>query len=177
MTPLSYDRWNKVLKPLQGCTPTSGRAFADVPLAQLAHSGWTNNTYVQQWQDAVAVSGKKFQGPLLIIAGDEDVIPVTDGGVLQESVSASCKASHDQILEVVTYAAMQHFPVIQASRMKWMNWIKARFNENTNSNKKVTVCGKQSEVQGFNSNYTVQGTTPNWLVDWVTPLEGWKLAL
>jgi pimeloyl-ACP methyl ester carboxylesterase len=177
MTPLSYDRWNNVLKPLQGCTPTSGRAFADVPLAQLAHPGWTNNTYVQQWQDAVAVSGKKFQGPLLIIAGDEDVIPVTDGGVLQESVSASCKASHDQSLEVVTYAAMQHFPVIQASRMKWMNWIKARFNENTNSNKKVTVCGKQSEVQGFNSNYTVQGTTPNWLVDWVTPLEGWKLAL
>ena len=141
MTPLSYDRWNNVVKLLQGCTPTGGAAFADVPLAQLAKPGWTNNTYVQQWQDAVAVSGKKFQGPLLILAGDRDVIPVTEGEALQEGVSASCKASHDQSLEVVTYAAMEHFPVIQASHMKWINWIKARFNEDANSTKKVAVCG------------------------------------
>jgi hypothetical protein len=173
----SYDRWYNVLKPLQGCLPTGGFAFAGVPLGQLAKSGWTNDSIAQQWQEKVAVSGKNFQGPLLVIVGENDVAPVD---FVEQSVSASCRASGNQSLEMFTYQAMQHFPVIQASRPKWMSWIKEKIGGGNGNRVREGegVCGKNSFVEGFNTNYTLQFVTPNWLVDWVSPpQEGWKLSL
>jgi pimeloyl-ACP methyl ester carboxylesterase len=90
MTPISYDRWKNVLEPLQGCLPTADLAFADVPLDQLAKPGWTNDSIAQEWAEKFAVSGKKFAGPLLVIAGENDVVPID---FLEQSVAASCRAS------------------------------------------------------------------------------------
>jgi pimeloyl-ACP methyl ester carboxylesterase len=177
MTPLSYDRWNNVLKPLQGCLPTNALAFASVPIDQLAKLDWTSNNFALEWQDRVAVSGHKFKGPFLVIAGDNDAIPID---MLERDVDASCKKSGDQNLEMITYQGMNHFPVIQASRMKWMHWIKERIaGSNGNStNRGEGACGGKTLVEGFNTNYTLQPLSPNWLVDWVpTPQEGWKLSL
>jgi pimeloyl-ACP methyl ester carboxylesterase len=177
MTPISYDRWNNVLKPLQGCLPTDSLAFADVNLNQLAKPGWTNDSIAQQWQEKAAVSGKNFKGPLLVIAGENDVVPVD---FLEQSVGASCSASGNQSLEMFTYQAMEHFPAIQASRTKWMSWIKDRIGGGDGdwARRGTGVCGKNSFVEGFNTNYTLQSVTPNWLVDWVaSPQEGWKLSL
>jgi hypothetical protein len=162
-----------VLKPLQGCLPTGALAFADLPIAEMAKPGWTNDSLVQQWQDQVHVGGRKFKGPLLIIAGEEDAVPLD---LIEQGIDASCTLSGDQSLEMATYQSMQHFPVIQASRMKWLGWIKDRMTGNSGS--VVGRCGAKSMVQGFNTNYTIQSTPPNWLVDWVpSPQEGWKLSL
>jgi pimeloyl-ACP methyl ester carboxylesterase len=176
MTPISYDRWNNVLKPLQGCLTTDSLAFAKVDLDQLAKPGWTNDSIAQQWQEKVAVSGKNFKGPLLVIAGENDVVPID---FLEQSVDASCSASENQSLEMFTYQAMEHFPVIQASRTKWMSWIKDRVSGGDGdwTRRGTGVCGKNSLVEGFNTNYTLQFVTPNWLVDWASPQETWKLSL
>lgn len=171
MSPISYDRWQNVLKPLQGCTPTYNLAYADVPPNQLANPGWTNNSFVKQWQDQVHVSGRNFKGPLLVIAGSDDVVSLDE---ISSGVDASCKASGNQNLEMYVYSAMEHFPVIQASRMKWMTWIKDMFTGNSKSDRS---CGKKTAVQGFNTNHTIQSITPNWLVDWVPPTDRWELSL
>lgn len=171
MTPISYDRWQNVLKPLQGCIPTYNLAYADVPLDQLANPGWTNNSFVKQWQDQVHVSGRKFKGPLLVIAGSDDVISLDE---ISSGADASCKASGKENLEMYVYSGMKHFPVIQASRLQWMKWIKDKFAGNSKTDRR---CGKKTTVPGFNTNYTLQSISPNWLVDWVPPTDGWRLSL
>ena len=123
------------------------------------------------------MSGNKFKGPLLVIAGENDIVPVD---FLEQSVGASCRASGNQSLEMFTYQAMEHFPAIQASRTKWMSWIKDRIGGGNGdwAHRLAGVCGKNSFVEGFNTNYTLQSVTPNWLVDWVqSPQESWKLSL
>ncbi|KAH7305174.1 putative secretory lipase [Rhexocercosporidium sp. MPI-PUGE-AT-0058] len=172
MTPIMYDRWNHVLKPLQGCLPTDTLSTLDVTSEQLAKPGWTNNSVVQEWAKRISVSGNKFKGPLLIIGGENDVQPIEH---LKQSVSNSCKASENEILEMFTYQAMNHFPMIQASRMKWISWIKEKFEGGDGD--KTCGCGKNTFVEGFNTNHTLQGVVPNWLVDWVPFNQGWKLAL
>lgn len=176
MTPISYDRWNNVLKPLQGCLPTDNLAFADITLDQLVRPGWTNDSAAQQWQKKVSVGGNKFKGPLLVIGGENDVQPIE---FVEQSVKASCRASGSESLEMFTYQAMSHFPMIQASRMKWMGWIKERIGgvDGDYARGAATECGKNNFVEGFNTNYTLQSVTPNWLTQWVPQQEGWKLAL
>lgn len=99
---------------------------------------------------------------------------------LEQSVSASCSASENQSLQMLTYQAVEHFPTIQASRTKWMSWIKNRISgcDGDWAHRGTEVCGKNSFVGGFNTNYTLQSVTPNWLVDWVaSPQDLWKLSL
>jgi pimeloyl-ACP methyl ester carboxylesterase len=176
MTPISFDRWNNVLKSLQGCLPVDTLSVVDLSLDQLAKPGWLNDSLVQQWQKKVAVSGMEFKGPLLVIGGENDAQPIE---FLEQSVSGSCKASGNESLEMFTYQAMNHFPMIQASRMKWMSWIKERIGGDGDwAHGAARVCGKNTFVEGFNTNYTLQGVTHNWLTDWVQlPRDGWKLTL
>lgn len=175
LTPLSYDAWINVVKPLQGCLPTDSLAFAFVPPDQIVKPQWTNNKFVKEWDAQVSVSGKKFKGPLLVIAGDRDVIPVDE---IQQNVKASCQVSGDQGLEFLTYSDMEHFPIIQASRMKWMGWIKEKISGDADSPlNRHEPCGKSSIIQGFNQNNTIVSVAPNWLVGWIPAQEGWKHAL
>jgi pimeloyl-ACP methyl ester carboxylesterase len=176
MTPTSYDRWNKVIKPLQVCLPTENLAL-NLPSNELAKPNWTADSTVVEWKNRVAVGGKKFKGPLLAIVGENDVIPLD---IVEQDVDASCKISKDQSLEMITYQGSEHFPVIQTSRMKWMGWIKERISGSHAKGDcaKARICGKKSVVKAFNSNYTVHSVPPNWLVQWVpTPQEMWKLTL
>ncbi|KUJ07791.1 uncharacterized protein LY89DRAFT_765845 [Mollisia scopiformis] len=169
MSPIAYDRYQNVVKPLQGCLPTNSLAYADV--TDFAIPGWTNDSIVQQWQDQYHVSGREFQGPLLIIAGSNDVISIDQ---LSSGINASCDASCDQSLEAYVYNDMEHFPVIQASRIKWMSWIKDKFTGNSKSD---GSCGKMTTVQGFNTNYTIQSQAANWLVGWTNSSLGWEESL
>lgn len=174
MSDIAYDRWYNVLKPLQGCLTTNSLAFASV--TDFAKPGWTNNSIVQKWNDAAAVSGKKFKGPLLVLVGDSDVIPVDR---LEGAVDATCKVSGDQSLEMSTYQSMEHFPVIQASRMQWMSWIKEKITDSHGvyTQDDQSTCGRKSSEKGFNTNYTVHGTPPNWIVEWTPPELAWELTL
>jgi len=176
MTPKCYDRWNNVVKPLQGCLPMEQLAL-NLSFSEFTKDNWTQDSTVLEWQNRVSVGGKKFKGPLLTILGENDVVPIN---VLEQAVDATCKVSRDQSLEMVTYQGAEHFPVIQASHMKWMGWIKEKISGcDTNGDcAKVETCGTKSVVESFNSNYTYHSIAPNWLVQWVpSPQEAWKLIL
>lgn len=176
MTPKCYDRWRNVVKPLQACLPTEQLAL-NLNSSEFAKDNWTQDSTVLEWQDRVAVGGKKFKGPLLTILGENDVIPVA---VLEQAVDATCKVSKDESLEMVTYQGAEHFPVIQTSHMKWMGWIKDRISgcDVNDDSAKVEICGTKSVIAAFNSNYTYHSIAPNWLVQWVpSPQEAWKFTL
>ena len=63
MTPLSYDRWHNVVKPLQGCLPTDGLVFGDVPLNQLARPGWTKDDAVKKFASLSESGERNSLGP------------------------------------------------------------------------------------------------------------------
>jgi pimeloyl-ACP methyl ester carboxylesterase len=177
MTAASYDRWNNVVKPLQGCLPTESLAFATVLPADVAKPNWTSDSVVQEWKERVAVGGKEFAGPMLLIAGDNDALPIS---MIGEDVDRTCQVNKNQSLELIVYEATEHFSVIQASRVKWVGWIKERISGGSSKDASGgdSVCGKSSFVNGFNTNYTIHSVAPNWIVDWApSPAEMWKYTL
>lgn len=175
LTPLSYDRWTNVVAPLQGCLPTEALVFSDVPVDQLAKARWYDDPVVQEWANRSAFGDKKFAGPMLVLVGGEDVfLPVT----IERAVDAACALgpNKDQDLEMVTASAMEHFPNIQASRTKWMGWIKEKVREDGGND--GAVCGRNTVLEGFDTDFTIRGqVSPNWLVEGASVQEGWKLAL
>ncbi|KAJ9615916.1 hypothetical protein H2200_001993 [Cladophialophora chaetospira] len=175
MTPLSYDRWMNVLAPLSGCLPTETLAFADVPAAQLAQPGWNTHPTVQQYANISQNGRKKFKGPLLIVGGGSDmIVSITQ---MTSAVNDTCSMLKQQgwkeSLEFVKYEGMNHFPVIQASSMRWLPWLKDRL-----SGKSVAGTGcVKSVVDGFRTDDTVDSVAPNFLLEWASPQEGWKYTL
>ncbi|KAL2835324.1 Alpha/Beta hydrolase protein [Aspergillus pseudoustus] len=175
----AYARWHDALKPAGGCLVTDTLAFTLLEGEQV-RANWTGNELVGEWQERVSSGRKEFRGPLLVIVGEEDALPLD---MLEEDVERTCKVrgNEGQALEMMSYAGMEHFPVIQASRTKWMGWIKERVSAPSNSNSvrrgQDGVCGEKSVVQGFNIEYTAHGITPNWLVSWASAIEAWKYAL
>ncbi|KAL4902330.1 hypothetical protein BDW74DRAFT_180832 [Aspergillus multicolor] len=80
---------------------------------------WTKNHHVKKGAKAVAVSGKRIAGPLLVIVGEEDVIPI---GMLRDAVERTCniRKNRGQSVQLVVYQGVGHFPVIQAvERCGW----------------------------------------------------------
>ncbi|KAK9245496.1 Alpha/Beta hydrolase protein [Lipomyces tetrasporus] len=128
LTPTSADRWFNVIQPLQACLPTDYFAFQGVPLDQLAQAGWSKHDAVQNYGKRSETGRKEFKGPLLVIAGKEDtIVPhFTIESAVDDTCSMTNNARSWEPLEMVTYANMDHFPVIQASELKWLNWVKDR---------------------------------------------------
>lgn len=175
MTPLSYDRWHNVVEPLQGCLPTDGLVFGDIPLDQLARPGWTQDDAVRKFAVLAESGRKKFRGPLLVIAGENDiVVPFSS---VQSAVDDTCDVmAEEQIqesLEMLTYADMDHFPVIQASQLRWLAWVKDRL-----TGKKVSVFGcVKGQENGFRTQFTPQSLGPNFLLTWADTQNAWKYSL
>ena len=176
MTPLAYDLWHNVFKKVNGCLPTDVTTFLASTPDQLSRPGWTNNTYVQQYSKIATVGNKKFAGPLLILQGEQDEVVAYP--VVQAAAKGLCKnsaySSGQMSLEMVSYQAMDHFSVIQASQHKWLSWVKDRLN-GRGSAAKGCVFERQ---EGLRTDFTVKTTAPNFLVEWADPLtEFWKYVL
>ncbi|KIW12093.1 hypothetical protein PV08_09367 [Exophiala spinifera] len=175
MTSLAYDRFHNVLEPLQGCLPTYSQVFADVPLDQLTRPGWNNNSSVERYAQLSETGRKQFKGPLLILQGEDDVVvPLF---TVESAVNDTCEMLSQQkwgeSLELVTYSAMNHFPVMQASEMKWLTWVKDRF-----AGKQIASTGcVRNSVKGLKTDSTYESLGPNFLELWASPNEAWKLAL
>lgn len=180
LTSLSADRWFNVFAPLQACLPTDALAFADVPVSQLARPGWTNDVAVQNYSARAETGRKQFKGPLLVVAGDADLI--VPHFAVESAVDDTCRTmvgGGNESLEMVTYTDMNHFPVIQASEMKWLGWVKDRLTGKPlgqQASGSESGCVK-TVVEGYRTNFTVQSLAPNFLVEWASPMEGWKYAL
>ncbi|KAK1750349.1 Alpha/Beta hydrolase protein [Echria macrotheca] len=182
MTDISRDRWLNVLKPIQGCFPTSVLVFSDLNLTQLVQPGWEKAETVQQFANRTAIGGAKFKGPMLVIGGGLDTVVSVDG--IKTVVNATCSAIKGpgpkgvatESLEMVTYETANHFPQIQASQSKWLEWVKDRFMGAAAPKAGCT----SSSIAGLRSEFTFQTPLPNFLEDWVDPnlqTEGWKYFL
>ncbi|KAL2848749.1 Alpha/Beta hydrolase protein [Aspergillus pseudodeflectus] len=180
MSEAAYDRWHNVLEPVGGCLATDTLAFLSV--TEQVRANWTADPLVREWQEVASAGRKAFRGPMLVIVGEEDALPVD---MLEDDIEATCavEGNEAQGLEMAVYGGMQHFPVIQASRGKWMRWIKERVSTpytpagHSSHSGGDGVCGKKSVVEGFKTQYSSHAITPNWLVSWAPPMEAWKYAL
>jgi pimeloyl-ACP methyl ester carboxylesterase len=176
MSDAAYDRWHNVLEPAGGCLVTDTLSFLSV--TDQVRANWTADPLVREWQDVASSGRKAFRGPMLVIVGGEDALPV---GMLEDDVEVTCavKGNEGQGLEMAVYGGMQHFPVIQASRGMWMRWVKERVSSSAPAGHHVGggVCGKKTVVEGFNTEYTSHTIAPNWLVSWASPMEAYKYAL
>jgi pimeloyl-ACP methyl ester carboxylesterase len=167
----------KLLKNVQGCLPTDSVIFSTITsLDQLARKGWTQDEEVQKWANLTRVGGKKFAGPLLALAGEADIAVPHE--LVTESVDQTCNfidnEGLDASLEFVSYAALDHFPLIQGSRPTWLPWIRKQLCDTPPSVEKGCV---RKTVEGFRNEYSPQSTTPNWLVDLAAATEVWKYTL
>lgn len=175
LTPVSYDRWFNVLKPLDGCLPTDGLAFMNLTSDELAVANWYDAPEVNDFAELAETGRKRFKGPLLVVSGEADIVVPLD--TVEPAVDDTCsmleQGQWNESLEMVIYSAMDHFPSIQASQMKWLPWIKDRL-----SGVPVSKPGcVKSVVNGFRTNDTLQSTTPNFLEGWASPEESWKYSL
>ncbi|KAK3331349.1 putative secretory lipase [Apodospora peruviana] len=182
MTGISYDRWNNVLRKVGGCFPTDILVFLDVQIKDLAKQNWQKDKIVQLYAERTKVGGRKFKGPLLVVAADADGITSYD--TVKTAFKETCavvktigdKGCRGESLEVVTYKGVSHFPLLQASQARWLDWIKARLVGGTEG---VAAAGCTNKtVEGVRQEFTLQSTLPNFLETWADPVtEGWKYVL
>lgn len=142
---------------------------------ELAVPNWYDAPTVQEYAKLSESGRKQFKGPLLIVSGKADIVVPLD--TVEPAVDDTCtmlKQEHwNESLELVTYSAMDHFPSIQASQMKWLQWIKDRLN-GVPAPKAGCV---KSAVYGFRTDDTFKTAYPNFLEGWASVEESWKYGL
>ena len=174
-TAISSDRWHNVVKPLQGCLPMDFRVFQDVPADQLAKTSWHKDATVQRYARMTEIGGKKFKGPMLVLASNTDLVVSLD--TIESAVDDTCKLIGDERLkesmEMVTYKGVNHFPLIQASQGLWLDWVKTRFGSGAEPKNGCT----RKSVDGLRTEFTFPSITPNFLEVWAPPEDFWKYFL
>lgn len=165
----------EVLREVGGCLPTNSLLYSDIqPLTQLLKANWTSDPAVQAWGALAENGGKKFKGPLLVLAAEGDSSALIR--FIQEAVDRTCDAAvlGDEGLEFVSFEGLEHFPLIQGARGLWRKWIEERFSEGGSEAEKG--CKKRG-VTGFRVQDTKASVGPNWLLSVPGVTEGWKEAL
>ena len=113
---------SKLISEIQGCWNTGLELFADSGLAQ---ANWTSTSYAQGYAKMINPSGKSVAGPMLVLQGEADsAVPFP---VTTDSVARTCELYPDSTLEYMTFAGVDHVPVLFASQRLWLDWIEARF--------------------------------------------------
>ena len=142
---------------------------------QLTQPGWNTHPTVQQYAKLVETGRKKFKDPLLVLGGSEDAIIAHSS--LQPTVNDTCtmlkQGGWNKSLEFVTYENMNHFPLIQASSMRRLQWAKNRLSDEPAPAKGCV----QSLATGFQTQFTVQTAGPNFLVEAASAQAPWQYAL
>ncbi|KAF4450317.1 hypothetical protein F53441_6600 [Fusarium austroafricanum] len=168
-----YDRWHNVLAKVKGCFPVLALVTADLKPSDIVKADWYKNPTAKKWADRVAVGRKAFAGPLLVINGQEDHVVRPEG--IEGAVKDTCNLveKSGETLEHVTFSAMDHFSAIQASQMKWMDWIKKRLSGEALEKKGCST----KNVQGLRTDFTVSTLGPNFFLSYFAPNDAWKYSL
>ncbi len=111
-----------LISEIQGCNGVASELFFDVNIVQ---ANWTQNRYVQAFQDLTANGGRRISGPLLVIQGGSD--PTVPPQTTTKAVNKTCDSFPDTQLQYVTYTGVTHVPVMFASQRLWLEWIAERF--------------------------------------------------
>ncbi|KAK7223238.1 hypothetical protein V2G26_011241 [Clonostachys chloroleuca] len=176
LSPAAYERWVNILKPLSGCFPTDSYIFSDLKPGELAQDGWTKDETVQKYSAAIDIGRKKFKGPLFIAAGTADLaVPIHIVNSVVDDTCAMLKQENwDESLEMITYADMSHFSIIQASQLQWLQWVKDRLSSGSKPLRRGCV---KKEMSGFLIDQPIKQAFPNFLQGWASSDEGWKYSL
>ncbi|TVY92569.1 hypothetical protein LAWI1_G001391 [Lachnellula willkommii] len=86
---------------------------------------WTENSFVQKFQESVKVGGKEIGGPLLVIHGNNDFIIHPD--MTTSAVEATAQKFPAAQIEYLRLPAISHNPALTSSQWLWMDWIAKRF--------------------------------------------------
>ncbi|TVY39220.1 hypothetical protein LOCC1_G004099 [Lachnellula occidentalis] len=86
---------------------------------------WTENSFVQKFQELVKVGGKEIAGPLLVIHGDNDFIIHMD--LTTSAVEATAQKFPAAQIEYLRLPGVSHNPALTSSQWLWMDWIAKRF--------------------------------------------------
>ncbi len=111
-----------LLRQIDGCIASSVSLLVG---AQLLKSDWTENPFVQKFQQMVINGGKKIEGPLLVIHGEMDVQLSVD--VTTNAVNKTMELFPSSQLEYVRLPGVSHVPALNAAQRLWMDWIADRF--------------------------------------------------
>ena len=154
LTPAGIGRLSLTAE-IQGCLSTATELFAD---ADLVHPDWTDNHYVQAYNDLANPAGKPFAGPMLVIQGDSDAsVPFP---VVTASVNETCARYPGSRLQYAVFAGAAHVPAMFASQRVWLDWIAARF--------KGTAVGKGCQTTNYTSEraYKYYQKEQSWFVEY-----------
>lgn len=172
---LGRQRW-EVLEKVGGCLPTQSLLFSDIiPLTKVGRANWTENPWVRAWGEIASNGGKKFGGPLLVLAAEGDTtVPVR---FIEDAVDETCQEAvlGEESLELVTFERLEHFPLIQGAKGTWRRWIEERLADEGEDG--IGKGCKKRKVQGFRQEDTKTSSAPNWLLSVPGPKEGFKAAL
>ena len=105
-----------------GCSPSSITLLMGV---QLLKSDWTENPFVQKFQQATINGGKRIQGPLLVLHGELD--PGLNVEVTTDAVNETMERFPSSQIEYIRLPGVSHVPALTASQRLWMDWIADRF--------------------------------------------------
>ncbi|TVY28860.1 hypothetical protein LHYA1_G002118 [Lachnellula hyalina] len=86
---------------------------------------WTENSFVQKFEELVKVGGKEISGPLLVIHGDNDFIIHMD--LTTSAVEATAQKFPAAQIEYLRIPGASHNPALTSSQWIWMDWIAKRF--------------------------------------------------
>jgi hypothetical protein len=173
-TSTGYDRWHNVIAKVKGCFPVLALVTMDLAPTNIVKSGWYKDPTAKKWADRVAVGRKTFSGPLLIINGADDHVVRPEGidAAVKDTCDLAKKTGNKEAVEHATFSGMDHFSAIQASQMKWMDWVKSRL-----SGKTLEKGCSERLVEGLKTNDTVHTLGPNFFLSYFDTAESWKYSL
>lgn len=111
-----------LVRSLEAPTSTSIGLVMGVDLLQ---PGWTENTYIQQYQERILNGGKAIAKPLYIIKGEADAN--LQYSVALAAFKKTAKSFPDAPIEFISLPGVDHDPTMPAAQRFWMDWIADRF--------------------------------------------------
>ena len=113
----------ELLKAVEGCSSVNTALMTGTGVVQ---EDWTQNPYIQLYQNITTTSDKKVANPLLIIQGLADTtVPAL---VTDLVVNRTCNSFSDSKIEYWTLPGVTHVPALWATQRLWLDWIADRFD-------------------------------------------------
>ena len=107
-----------LLSEIAGYNAVVFELFSDSTTVQ---ANWTQNRYVQAFQDLTTNGGKRILGPLLVVKGNAD--PIALPQATTSTVNRAGGSFPDTQSQYVTYTGVTHVPAMFASQLLWFDWI------------------------------------------------------
>jgi pimeloyl-ACP methyl ester carboxylesterase len=152
-----------VVQETNGCSST---VVSLIVSADPAKPKWTENTFVQKFQDLTKNGGKEVGGPLLVIHGDAD--PILNISLTTSAAEETARKFPASRIEYLRLPGISHNAALTSSQWQWMDWIAKRFDgipqepglRTTESKVAMPLPAYQTEVNWWLAPATIFYETP-----------------